>query len=148
VKVSGITEESRYVVACNGRCVPLQFNREAGTAVAGVRYRARSLSATLHPTVPVHAPLVFNLVDCWKDRSIGQCAYHVVPPDGRLYEGRPANSAEAEIRRHERFQVTGSTLEPMAPPEDEANPIFPLTLDLRLSPPNRKTQIEMQGSER
>src|SRR5664279_517012 len=85
VKVTGITEESRYVVACNGRRMPLQLNREAGVAVAGVRYRARSLSATLHPTVPVHAPLVFNLIDCWRDRSIGQCAYHVVPPDGRLY---------------------------------------------------------------
>jgi uncharacterized protein (DUF2126 family) len=147
VKVSGITEESRYVVACNGRRMPLQLNREIGTAVAGVRYRARSLSATLHPTVPVHAPLVFNLIDCWKDRSIGQCAYHVAPPDGRLYTARPVNGAEAEIRRHERFQVTGPALNPVAPPEDEANPIFPLTLDLRRSPPKRKTQIEMQGFE-
>ena len=148
VKVTGITEESRYVVACNGRRMPLQLNREAGVAVAGVRYRARSLSATLHPTVPVHAPLVFNLIDCWRDRSIGQCAYHVAPPDARLYTARPINGAEAEVRRHERFKVTGPALEPMAPPEDEANPIFPLTLDLRLLPPNRKTQIEMQGSER
>ena len=147
VKVSGPTEESRYVVACNGRRVPLQLNHEAGSAVAGVRYRARSLSATLHPTVPVHTPLVFNLIDSWKDRSIGQCAYHVAPPDGRLYTARPVNGAEAERRRHERFRVTSPTLEPMVPPEDEANPIFPLTLDLRLSPPKRKTQIEMQGFE-
>jgi uncharacterized protein (DUF2126 family) len=147
VKVSGITEESRYVVACNGRRMPLQLNREIGTAVAGVRYRARSLSATLHPTVPVHAPLVFNLIDCWKNRSIGQCVYHVAPPDGRLYTARPVDGAEAEIRRHERFQVTGPALNPVAPPEDEANPMFPLTLDLRLSPPKRKTQIEMQGFE-
>jgi uncharacterized protein (DUF2126 family) len=147
VKVTGITEESRYVVACNGRRMPLQLNREVGVAVAGVRYRARSLSATLHPTVPVHAPLVFNLIDCWKDRSIGQCAYHVVPPDGRLYTARPVNGAEAEIRRHERFQVTSTALDPMAPPEDEANQIFPLTLDLRVSPPKRKTRVEMQGVE-
>jgi uncharacterized protein (DUF2126 family) len=147
VKLSGITEEFRYVVVCNGRRVPLQFNREAGAAFAGIRFRARSLSTTLHPTVPVHAPLVFDLVDCWKDRSIGQCAYHVSPPDGRLYTARPANGAEAEIRRRERFQVAGPALSPMAPPEDEANPIFPLTLDLRLSPPKRKTQIEIQGFE-
>jgi uncharacterized protein (DUF2126 family) len=144
VKLTGITEVSRYVVACNGRRVPLQFNREAGVAVAGVRYRARSLSATLHPTVPVHAPLVFNVIDCWKDRSIGQCAYHVVPPDGRRYTTRPVDGAEAEIRRRERFQLMGSALSPMIPPECEANPIFPLTLDLRLSPPSRKTQIEIQ----
>jgi uncharacterized protein (DUF2126 family) len=148
VKLSGLTEQSRFVVACNGRCVPLQFNPEAGTAVAGVRYRARSLSATLHPTVPVHAPLVFDLIDCWKDRSILQCAYHVVPPDGSVYEARPANSSEAEARRQERFQVTVPALEPMAPPEDEANPIFPSTLDLRLAPPKRKTHIETREVER
>jgi len=147
VKVSGITEDSRFVVACNGRRVPLQFNHEIGVAVAGVRYRARSLSATLHPTVPVHAPLVFDLIDCWKDRSIGQCAYHVVQPDGRLYTTRPVNSAEAEIRRHQRFQVTSPAFKPMTPPEEEANPIFPLTLDLRLSPPKGTAQIEMRGIE-
>jgi uncharacterized protein (DUF2126 family) len=147
VKVSGITEESRYVVACNGRRIPLQLNREAGVAVAGVRYRARSLSATLHPTVPVHAPLVFNLIDCWKDRSIGQCAYHVSPPDGRLYTARPVNGAEAAVRRNERFQVTSPALGPMAPPEDEINSIFPMTLDLRLLPPKRRLQVETQGGE-
>ena len=147
VKVSGITEESRYVVACNGRRMPLQLNRETGAAVAGVRYRARSLSATLHPTVPVHAPLVFNLIDCWKNRSICQCAYHVVPPDGRLYTARPVNGAEAEVRHHERFQVTSPALNPMAPPDEETNPIFPLTLDLRLPPLERRAQIGMQGIE-
>ena len=147
VKLTGITEESRYIVACNGRRVPLQLNREAGVAVAGVRYRARSLSATLHPTVPVHAPLVFNLIDCWKDRSIGQCAYHVSPPDGSLYAARPVNRAEAEIRCRERFQITYPALSLMSLPESEVNPILPLTLDLRLSPPNRKTQIETQGVE-
>ena len=57
VKVSGFTTESRYVVACNGRRVPLQPTGEPGEAVAGVRFRARRLSATLHPTIPVHAPL-------------------------------------------------------------------------------------------
>lgn len=147
VKISGITEESRYVVACNGRRVPLQLNREAGTAVAGVRFRARSLSATLHPTVPVHAPLVFTLIDTWSNRAIGQCTYYVSPPDGRRYKARAVNSAEAEIRRRERFQVTTSALGPMAPPENEANPILPLTLDLRLSPPKRRTAIQMLGVE-
>jgi uncharacterized protein (DUF2126 family) len=147
VKVSGLTEESRYVVACNGRRMPLHLDRESGCAVAGVRYRARRLSATLHPTVPVHAPLFFDLIDCWRDRSIGRCTYHVAPPDGRLYTARPGNSSEAEVRRNERFQVTGPALKPMAPPEDETNAIFPLTLDLRLSPPKRGTQIGTQGFE-
>ena len=67
-----------------------------GELVAGVRYRARQLSATLHPTVPVHAPLVFDIIDRWKERSIGRCTYHAGPPDGRVYTARPANAAEAE----------------------------------------------------
>src|ERR1035438_8072590 len=53
VKLSGLTEATRYAVACNGRRIPLQPANEVGLAVAGVRYRARKLAATLHPTVPV-----------------------------------------------------------------------------------------------
>jgi uncharacterized protein (DUF2126 family) len=142
VKVSGLTNGARYAVACNGRRVPLQPVNETGVAVAGVRFRARKLSATLHPTVPVHAPLVFNLIDCWQNRSIGQCTYHVTPPDGRLYTARPANSAEAEGRRRERFQVSSLALTPMVAPDDETNTIFPLTLDLRTPPPARGTHAE------
>jgi uncharacterized protein (DUF2126 family)/transglutaminase-like putative cysteine protease len=145
VKVSGLTQESRYIVACNGRRVPLQPTAEAGEAVAGVRYRARKLSATLHPTVPVHAPLVFDLIDSWKGRSIGRCTYLVAPPDGRLYTARPVDAAEAERRRLERFQITGSAPTQMAVPEDETNPIFPATLDLRLPPPEPKSKIQTPG---
>jgi uncharacterized protein (DUF2126 family) len=145
VKVTGLTEEARHAVACNGRRVPLQPTHEPGIAVAGIRFRARKLSATLHPTVPVHAPLVIDLIDCWNDLSIGQCTYHVAPPDGRVYTSRPADAAEAEARRLERFQVKGPGLIPMTPPEEETNPIFPLTLDLRLLPPNQKTRDKMPG---
>jgi uncharacterized protein (DUF2126 family) len=145
VKVSGLTQESRYVVACNGRRVPLQPTVESGEAVAGVRFRARRLSATLHPTVPVHAPLVFDLIDRWKERSIGQCTYHVAPPDGRQYMARPIDAAEAEHRRLERFQVTAQPLNPISVPEDETNPLFPATLDLRLPPPQPNSQIQPSG---
>jgi len=145
VKVSGITAESRYVVACNGRRVPLTSAVESGVLLAGIRYRARRLSATLHPTIPVHAPLVFDLIDTWRERSIGQSAYYVGPPDGRLYEARPASAAEAEDRRKERFQVTNHTLGRMAAPEEETNPIFPMTLDLRLPKPGQITRIERPG---
>jgi uncharacterized protein (DUF2126 family)/transglutaminase-like putative cysteine protease len=145
VKVSGLTQESRYVVACNGRRVPLQPTVESGEAVAGVRFRARKLSATLHPTVPVHAPLVFDLIDRWKERSIGRCTYHVAPPDGRQYMARPVDAAEAEHRRLERFQVTGHPLNPIPVPEDETNPIFPATLDLRLPPPRPNSKLQASG---
>jgi uncharacterized protein (DUF2126 family) len=142
VKLSGFVTESRYVVTCNGRQVPLVPSGEPGQAVAGVRYRARRLSATLHPTIPVHSPLVFDIIDRWKDRSIGRCIYHTGPPDGRKYTARPANAKEAEERLLERFQESSQTLGPMVAPEQESNPIFPLTLDLRMPAPGQKTQAE------
>jgi uncharacterized protein (DUF2126 family) len=145
VKVSGFAMESRYVVACNGRRVPLQLTGEAGKVLAGVRFRARRLSASLHPTIPVHAPLVFHLIDRLRGYSIGQCTYHVGPPDGRSYSARPVNAADAEDRRMERFQVAPSALSPMAAPEEEINPLFPMTLDLRLPPRGPRTQIETPG---
>jgi uncharacterized protein (DUF2126 family) len=148
VKLSGVTLESRYAVACNGRRVPLQFTGEPGTALAGVRFRARRLSATLHPTVPVHAPLVFHLIDRLSGNSIGQCTYHVGPPDGRLYPGRPANATEADDRRMERFQVATPAINRMAAPEEEGNetnPLFPMTLDLRLPTRSQKTHTQTPG---
>jgi uncharacterized protein (DUF2126 family)/transglutaminase-like putative cysteine protease len=142
VKVTGFTTESRYVVACNGRRVPLYSTGEPGEAVAGVRYRARRLSEELHPTIPVHAPLVFDIIDRWKERSIGRCIYHVGPPDSHTYTARPLNAKEAEDRRMERFQKCDPVLGTMAAPEEETNPIFPMTLDLRLPAPEPKTGSE------
>jgi uncharacterized protein (DUF2126 family) len=145
VKLSGFVTESRYVVACNGREVPLAASGDPGEAVAGVRYRARRLSAALHPTIPVHTPLVFDIIDLWKERSIGRCIYHTGPPGGRTYTARPANAKEAEERRLERFEVSGQTPGPMRAPEHESNPIFPLTLDLRRLVPGQKAQTENGG---
>jgi uncharacterized protein (DUF2126 family) len=145
VKLSGFATESRYVVSCNGRKVPLAPAGETGEAVAGVRYRARRLSAALHPTIPVHSPLVFDIIDRWKERTIGRCIYHTGAPDGRKYTARPVNAREAEERRLERFQTSSHTPGPMAAPEQEINPIFPLTLDLRTVAPGRKTQTEKRG---
>ena len=142
VRLSGLIEQSRYIVACNGRRVPLQPTNESGVALAGVRYRARRLSATLLPTVPVHAPLVFELIDRWKERSIGQCTYYIAPPDGRIYTSRPSNAAEAAERRLERFQVNTPKAGPMAAPPEETNPVFSGTLDLRMPPPvPHETQV-------
>jgi uncharacterized protein (DUF2126 family) len=125
--------------------VPLAPTGDSGEAVAGVRYRARRLSATLHPTIPVHTPLVFDIIDRWKERSIGRCTYHAGPPDGRTYTARPVNAGEAEARRLERFQDSGDALGPMAAPEQESNPIFPLTLDLRRLAPGQKSQPGKRG---
>jgi uncharacterized protein (DUF2126 family) len=145
VKLSGFTAESRYVVACNGQRVPLTPTGAPGEFVAGVRYRARQLSAVLHPTIPVHAPLVFDIVDRWKDRSIGRCIYHVEPPDGRIYTTRPGDATEAEDRRKERFQVEDPPRGPMAAAAEDSNPIFPMTLDLRWAASAKQTHTESTG---
>jgi uncharacterized protein (DUF2126 family) len=148
VKLSGATAESRYVVACNGRRVPLYpidgSSREAGESVAGVRYRARQLAAVLHPTIPVHAPLTFDVIDRWKERFIARCIYYVGSPDGRPYTARPGNATEAAERRCQRFQVCDPPPGPLAAPPEELNPIFPMTLDLRLPPPGNRTPDEKQ----
>jgi len=145
VELSGIGTESRYVVACNGRRVPLRQTGEPGEAIAGVRYRARQLSAALHPTIPVHAPLIFDIIDSWKERSIGRCAYHVGSPDGHAYSARPVNATEAANRRRQRFQRSDPAPGIMAVPEEETNPIFPMTLDLRFPPPGQKTRNVKPG---
>jgi hypothetical protein len=42
----------------------------------------------------------------------------------------------------ERFKVACPPIYPMHVPEEEINPLFPMTLDLRLPPLGQKTQIE------
>jgi uncharacterized protein (DUF2126 family) len=122
------------VVACNGRRVPLVPTGSAGEAVAGIRYRARRLSAALHPTIPVHTPLVFDLIDTWKTRSIARCMYFSGPPDGTVHTTRPRDAEQASARRLQRFQISDPPSEPILTPEEEKNPVFPMTLDLRFPP--------------
>jgi len=130
VKVEGLTS-SRFAVTCNGRRLPLAFTGRQGEHVAGVRYRAWQPPSCLHPTIPVHAPLIFDVVDTWAGRSVGGCSYHVSHPGGRTFETFPVNANEAEARRAARFFEIGHTPGAMAVPEVEVNPDFPLTLDLR-----------------
>ncbi|OQW94895.1 MAG: IMP dehydrogenase [Beggiatoa sp. IS2] len=152
IKLTGMTD-SRHIIACNGRYVPLHKTDTHGEYVAGVRYRAWQPYSALHPTIPVHSPLVFDIIDTWNGRAIGGCTYHVVHPGGRGYEDFPVNAYVAEARRISRFEPFGHTpgpiqpppeiqslakfypqghpVGPMTPPVEEPNSDYPYTLDLR-----------------
>ncbi len=133
VKVTGLVSD-RHVLTCNGRVVPLQPTGNVGEFIAAVRYRAWNPPSALHPSIDVHAPLVFDLVDTWMSRSIGGCQYHVAHPGGLSYDTFPVNAFEAEARRLARFFRTGHTPGTMAVPKEARNPNFPFTLDLRRAP--------------
>lgn len=132
IKATGL--KPYHQLTCNGYPVPLHMI-DAYTGVAGVRYKAWQLPSTLHPCLDIDAPLVFDVIDTQKLRSLGGCTYHVMHPGGRNYEDLPINENAAQGRRLSRFIKTGHTpgqefeLKSVYP-----NPEFPLTLDLRRQP--------------
>jgi len=104
LRVTGLTDE-RYKVTCNGHALALRSTGEHGEYVVGVRYRAWQPPSCLHPDLPVNVPLIFDVVDTWKNRSLGGCAYHVAHPGGRSSEDSPINANVAESRRLARFEI-------------------------------------------
>jgi uncharacterized protein (DUF2126 family) len=130
VKATGLID-SRHVLTCNGRLVPMQPTGNVGEFVGAVRYKAWNPPSALHPTVGTDVPLVFDLVDTWASRSLGGCQYHVAHPGGRSHEDFPVNAYAAEGRRLARFFRMGHTPGRMEVPVPVRNPNFPFTLDLR-----------------
>lgn len=130
VKVRGMNE-TRHVLTANGVAIPLHPTGTVGEYVAGVRYRAWWLPTNLHPSIGTHAPLTFDLVDSWMDRSMGGARYHVAHPGGRNYVTFPVNAYEAEARRLARFFRMGHTPGGVKTEAAPPNPDHPLTLDLR-----------------
>ncbi|HYO23674.1 MAG TPA: transglutaminase family protein, partial [Lacipirellulaceae bacterium] len=130
VKVRGMTNP-RYAITCNGRRAPLHPTGVEGEFVAGVRYRAWQPPSCLHPTIPVDAPLVFDVVDQWLKRSLGGGTYYVGHPGGLNPSTFPVNAFEAESRRGARFLKMGHRGGTLDVPPLEPNRDYPLTLDLR-----------------
>ncbi|WP_027390730.1 DUF2126 domain-containing protein [Chrysiogenes arsenatis] len=154
VRVKGMID-SRYVLTCNGRRVPLCNTGTQGEYVAGIRYRAWQPPSALHPTIAPHAPIVLDIIDTWSGHSVGGCTYHVAHPGGLSYETFPVNAYEAESRRISRFWGYGHTpgqvsaqggmvqladyapngrIETREPLRESIDPEHPYTLDLRRKP--------------
>ncbi|MCX8494985.1 MAG: transglutaminase family protein [Akkermansiaceae bacterium] len=133
VLVRGLTGE-RHSITCNGIRLPLHPTGTHGEFVAGVRYRAWQPPNCLHPTIPAHTPLVFDLLDRWNDRSLGGCTYHAAHPGGRNHASFPVNSYEAEARRLARFFQHGHSGGKIRAIDPPPSPDFPFTLDLRMIP--------------
>jgi len=130
IRVRGLTG-TRHHIICNGRIVPLHPTGVPGESVAGIRYRAWQPPSCLQPTIPSHAPLVFELYDAWNRRSLGGATYHVAHPGGLSYDSFPVNAFTAESRRLSRFVEHGHTPGLIVPEVTEGNPALPFTLDLR-----------------
>jgi len=130
VRLAGLVGE-RHRLLVNNRTVPLRATGRKGEYVAGLRYRAWQPPRALHPTIPVDAPLVFDLYDSWSERAIAGCTYHVAHPGGRSYDTFPVNANEAEARRRARFFPFGHTPGPSKPAAPLPAGEHPVTLDLR-----------------
>jgi len=135
IRVDGLMP-NRHAILCNGFRVPMHATGIAQQYVAGIRYRAWQPPSCLQPTIPVHAPLRFDIVDLRAKSSIGGCTYFVSHPGGLSYDSFPINASEAEARRASRYRVEGFIGGRLGVPDElpaEGDVPFPITLDLRQS---------------
>ena len=157
VSAVGLTE-GRHVLTCNGVPVPMTpiattgwgvgRDATAGARVGGVRFRAWNPPSSLLPSIGIHTPLHFDLVDVRNGVSLGGFTYHVTHQGGRSYDRYPVNAVEAESRRTGRFEErrTSGRVDTSRWPTpggvlggDPSE--FPVTLDLRRHSRGRHPEV-------
>ena len=161
VSAVGMTE-GRHVLTCNGVPVPMTpiattgwgvgRDATAGARVGGVRFRAWNPPSSLLPSIGIHTPLHFDLVDQRNGTSLGGFTYHVTHQGGRSYDRYPVNAVEAESRRTGRFEErrTSGRVDTSAWPVpggvlggDPSE--FPVTLDLRRFSRGRHPEVAQEA---
>ncbi|MEZ4487070.1 MAG: transglutaminase family protein [Cyanobacteriota/Melainabacteria group bacterium] len=131
IRVSNLNAE-RHKLLVNGVEMPLVSVGPAGEYIAAVRFRAWQPPNCLHPNIEVHHPLRFEVLDSWSKRSLGACQYHVVHPEGKLYEEPPLTRHDASARVYRRFVEGNHTPWPVEYRAVTDNGAGSVTLDLRL----------------
>ena len=101
----GAAESTRACTWSRARVCPCRSTPTGrpGEYFAGVRYRAWQPWSALHPTIPVHAPLAFDVVDIESARQPRRCDVPRRPP------GRPGVRPSADQRQRGR----GAAREPV-----------------------------------
>ena len=125
VKATGLVGD-RHTLSCNGRVIPLQNTGKVGEFVGAVRYKAWSPPSALHPTIGVHAPLTFDLLDTWMSRSLGGCRYPRGPPGRAQLRGLPGQRARGRSAPPRPLLSPGPHAGADGHSEGRAQPEFPL----------------------
>jgi uncharacterized protein (DUF2126 family)/transglutaminase-like putative cysteine protease len=125
-------DPDKWAITVNGYHLPLH-HLEGDTYYIGVKFRAWQPPHCLHPAIPVHAPLQFDLVQKECMKVLGGCCYHTSHPGGANYDTRPVNALSAEARRKERFTTTSHTAGPIIIKELPERTKNLYTVDMRLA---------------
>ncbi|WP_221032979.1 transglutaminase family protein [Actomonas aquatica] len=123
----------RGILLANG--YPCTFRTAGETTACGIRFRAFHLYPSLHPHVPVHAPVLLEWVDRATLTVVSAARWHVWNPTGTPYHTRPATPKEAQVRHASRWEDWPHTVgQSRWIPEISFPPEGQHTLDLRRYP--------------
>jgi uncharacterized protein (DUF2126 family) len=133
-RVADATILERGLLLVNG--LPCEFRPTAdGGAACGIRYRAFTLSPSLQPHLPVHAPLLIEWVDRATLVVAAAARWHSWNPEGAAYDAAPSDDATAAARRAERWEPWTLTVgQARFVPRIDFPPEGAHTLDLRRYP--------------